>query len=538
MLVRNNKQHIMVEEESGGSSGSSASAMITNILLRLLSRCTTILTGLTGLALGVLYVKQESLLYHPTIAGQVPRHLADNPRRFRSPSEHNVPFETIMITCADGLAIHSWLLYHPPSSSSSSSLRPTIIWFHGNAGNIGLRLPQAIQMYNALHVNVWMIEYRGFGDSQDPSSSSSTAGGKINEAGIKLDAEAVWDYANNKYHHHHPRTSTTTTSSSSSSRVTNNDDDRIISANVVLDPKKMFVFGQSLGGAVAFHLAQYAQQKQLLASTSTTATTKVVASSSIDCYAPLAGIIVENTFLSISDMVDHLLPYVRPIKYLILRMHWDSGTIVRHLHHTPALFIAGAQDTLVPHVHMLHLYGRMKSSVQSASSSSSSSSSSIATKVNTDLVRLHIVKDGTHNDTWMKGGREYWTTISRFMNDALFVLDNSNSGSSSSSGSGSDGNSASGSAGSSHGASTNIAATARGAPPLFQRKSSINGGVSSSTNRGECLGSSSIEVDSGGGGEDSVELISGVANFLGMASNVLKKGSTNSGEARAYKKKE
>jgi pimeloyl-ACP methyl ester carboxylesterase len=449
-----------------------------------------------------------------------------------------------MITCADGLAIHSWLLYHPTSSLSSSSSqrrqpqRPTIIWFHGNAGNIGLRLPQAIQMYNALHVNVWMIEYRGFGDSQDPSSSSA-GGGKINEAGIKLDAEAVWDYVNNKYHP--PRTQTTTSSSSSSSsRVTNNNnDDRIISSNV-LDPKKMFVFGQSLGGAVAFHLAQYAQQKQLLSSTST-ATAKVV--SSINCYAPLAGIIVENTFLSISEMVDHLLPYViSPIKYLILRMYWDSGTIVRHLHTTPALFIAGAQDTLVPHVHMLHLYGRMKSSVQSASvSSSSSSSSSIATKVNTDLVRLHIVKDGTHNDTWMKGGREYWTTISRFMNDALFVLDNSNSGSSSSSSSSSssDGNSASSSAGSSHDASTtNIAATARAPPPLFQRKSSINGGISSSTNRGECLGSSSIEVDSGGGGEDSVELISGVANFLGMASNVLKKGSTTSGEAKAYKKKD
>jgi hypothetical protein len=55
------------------------------------------------------------------------------------------------------------------------------------------------------------------------------------------------------------------------------------------------------------------------------------------------------------------------------------------------------------------------------------------------------------------------------------------------------------------------------------------------------LGPSSIEIDSGGGGggEETVELISGVSNLLGMASNVLKKGSTSSSSgAGAYKKKE
>ena len=341
------------------------SLMITTILLRLLYRCGTILTGITGLAVGVLYMKQESLLYHPTIAGQVPRHLRDNPRRFRSPAEHNVPYESIMITCADGLVIHSWLLYHPTPTTASTQQqqqqkRPTIIWFHGNAGNVGLRLPQAIQMYNALHVNVWMIEYRGFGDSHDPTN------GKINEVGIKLDAEAVWDYVNRKYH---PPTQQQQQQASN-----NNNGNIIISAHV--DSKKMFVFGQSLGGAVAFHLAQYAQQKQQQqpqqsSSTTSSSSTTTVLPSTIN-YAPLAGIIVENTFLSISDMVDHLLPYiVAPIKYLILRMYWDSGYIVRHLlHSTPTLFIAGAQDTLVPHIHMLHLYGRMKSSLQSSSSSS------------------------------------------------------------------------------------------------------------------------------------------------------------------------
>jgi hypothetical protein len=38
---------------------------------------------------------------------------------------------------------------------------PTIIFFHGNAGNIGLRLPNALQMLQYLNVNVLLVEYRG-----------------------------------------------------------------------------------------------------------------------------------------------------------------------------------------------------------------------------------------------------------------------------------------------------------------------------------------------------------------------------------------
>lgn len=112
----------------------------------------------------ILNAQQESLLYFPSIGG-VPRHPSENPRRYRSPSEHNIPFETHMVKCADGIAIHSWLLYHPDNAQKRRV--PTIIWFHGNAGNIGLRLPQAMQMFHYLKANVWMIEYRGYGDSND-----------------------------------------------------------------------------------------------------------------------------------------------------------------------------------------------------------------------------------------------------------------------------------------------------------------------------------------------------------------------------------
>ena len=90
---------------------------------------------------------------------------------------------------------------------------------------------------------------------------------------------------------------------------------------------------------MAFHLAHYAQQNAI----------------------PIAGVMVENTFLSIAAMVDTLMPYVAPFKALILRIGWKSELIVPHLT-APVLYLAGARDELVPHSHMLELYKKTKQS--------------------------------------------------------------------------------------------------------------------------------------------------------------------------------
>ena len=388
-------------------------------------------------------MQQESLLYFPSIGG-VPRHPSQNPRRYRSPSEHNIPFETHIIQCADGTSIHSWLLYHPENNKrGSSSSVPTIIFFHGNAGNIGLRLPNAIQMYHYLKANIWLIEYRGYGDSDDV---------KPTEKGLQLDAEGVMNYINTH---------------SNTSKLQ------------YVDPKRLFVFGRSLGGAVAFHMAQYSQSLK-------------------QQQHQLAGVIVENTFLSISEMVDHLMPYVAPFKMLILRMQWNSGTIVPTLR-IPTLFLAGAKDTLVPHSHMLELYNRMKSS-----------------KVE-NLVRMHIVDDGTHNETWMQGGKTYWLAIQRFM-DETFAAEQPLSGNSGNINKNNDG-------------------------PLYQRKGT---GLTAVMSTSSCDSSSaplvsskeSIEVDLGcaEGGGDAADMISSVGNFMGMAREAVAGGVKSSGVM--YKKKD
>ena len=189
-------------------------------------------------------------------------------------------------------------------------------------------------MFSQLQANILMVEYRGYGDSDDV---------KPTEKGLKLDAEAAL-----KFIQSHPE----------------------------VDPERVFCFGRSLGGAVAFHLAEYAQQHKL----------------------PLAGLLVENTFLSISKMVDQLMPLIDPLKFLILRIHWNSEVIapVNKLH---VLYLAGDRDKLETHSHMRELYDL------------SSKSSSYA--------KIHVIRRGTHNESWVKGGKLYFETMKTFISHVL-----------------------------------------------------------------------------------------------------------------------
>ena len=59
------------------------------------------------------------------------------------------------------------------------------------------------------------------------------------------------------------------------------------------------------------------------------------------------GLILENTFTSISDMVDTLFYFVGYFKFLILKIEWDSKTLLQ-TQKLPMLIITGDQDELVP----------------------------------------------------------------------------------------------------------------------------------------------------------------------------------------------
>lgn len=96
--------------------------------------------GLVTVIILTLYTNQDRLLYIPTPPG-FPKTPAENPVPNQSPKDWNIhgkvshgktdsiPFIEENIETSDGKLIHTWLMLQPNSMSV-----PTLIYFHGNAG--------------------------------------------------------------------------------------------------------------------------------------------------------------------------------------------------------------------------------------------------------------------------------------------------------------------------------------------------------------------------------------------------------------------
>ena len=110
--------------------------------------------------------------------------------------------------------------------------------------------------------------------------------------------------------------------------------------------------------------------------------------------------ILENTFVSMSHMVDAVMPKLAPLKSFILRNYWPSISRIRSVH-APLFFISGAKDELVPPFHM-HL---LKEGARSAA-----------------FVDFFEVPLGDHNTTWKVAGPAYEDRIRSFIDRALSNL--------------------------------------------------------------------------------------------------------------------
>ncbi|KAJ5199787.1 hypothetical protein N7491_009416 [Penicillium cf. griseofulvum] len=159
-------------------------------------------SGLAVVASGLLYFKQNELIYPRNVPVDA-RTNVPSPRQFGISD-----FEDLQIPTPDGESLHALFLRQRPSRYSRNV---TVLMFHGNAGNIGHRLPIAKALQDTLQCNVFLLEYRGYGMST----------GTPDEAGLKIDAQTGLDYLR-----HRPETSDT----------------------------EIVVYGQSLGGAVAINL--------------------------------------------------------------------------------------------------------------------------------------------------------------------------------------------------------------------------------------------------------------------------------------------
>ncbi|XP_012523496.1 protein ABHD13 [Monomorium pharaonis] len=151
---------------------------------------------------GILYHREDQLLYHP----ELPSH---SRVYVPAPSLFGLPYQSIYTRAGDGTILHMFFVPQPEDRMRKA---PTLLFLHGNAGNMGHRLQNILGLYHNIQCNILMLEYRGYGLSQ----------GTPSEEGLYMDARAGINY---------------------------------LFSRTDINTNEIIVFGRSLGGAVAIDLA-------------------------------------------------------------------------------------------------------------------------------------------------------------------------------------------------------------------------------------------------------------------------------------------
>lgn len=160
----------------------------------------------------LVFLFQSRLVYYPEIGRDITV----------TPQSYGLGHESVEIPTSDGETLHAWWV-------PATDARGTVLFFHGNAGNISHRLDYLL-MFHRLRYSILVVDYRGYGRST----------GSPSEEGTYRDAEAAWDYLRNARQ---------------------------------AEARHLVLAGESLGGAVATWLAaRIGPRAVLLFSTFTSAT--------------------------------------------------------------------------------------------------------------------------------------------------------------------------------------------------------------------------------------------------------------------------
>ncbi|WP_264320424.1 alpha/beta hydrolase [Zarconia navalis] len=215
--------------------------------------------------------------------------------------------------------IHSWWI--PATNQSDNS--HVLLYLHGNGGNIGVNLYQA-ERFHKLGFSVLLIDYRGYGKSTGPHP---------NESRVYEDAETALNY---------------------------------LIRDRGIDPDRIFLYGHSLGGAIAIETATRNQN--------------------------IAGLIVQCSFTSILETANSRKLYsLFPLNFLLYH-EFNSIEKVRSLS-MPILFIHGQEDDVVPAYMSEELYAATSAPKQ-----------------------LHLIPNAGHNDVAsVMGDKNYFDLIDRFL---------------------------------------------------------------------------------------------------------------------------
>ena len=202
----------------------------------------------------------------------------------QTPAHLNIPYQevwlSVEVTATESQFIHGWWM------KANKPNDRVLLYLHGNGENIAPNINHA-NFFRELGFSVLLIDYRGYGRSQ---------GEFPNELQVYQDAAVAWNYLR---------------------------EERKIPS------EQIFIYGHSLGGAIAIDLAV----KQ----------------------PDAAGLIVQSSFTSIREMVAlQNIFSIFPVD-LILTQRFESIKKLPNLK-MPVLFIHGSNDSTVPAFMSQNLY--------------------------------------------------------------------------------------------------------------------------------------------------------------------------------------
>jgi fermentation-respiration switch protein FrsA (DUF1100 family) len=116
-----------------------------------------------------LYIKQSSLIFHSS--------------PLKSLSPEGIEVENVYFETADGLVLHGWFY------DAKIEDAPTVVFSHGNAGNVSLYRDQ-LEVFRELGMSGLVYDYRGFGRSEGELPK--------NETEFFQDAEAALQFLQNE----------------------------------------------------------------------------------------------------------------------------------------------------------------------------------------------------------------------------------------------------------------------------------------------------------------------------------------------------
>lgn len=248
-----------------------------------------------------IYRAEDLLIYQPEQPEDARYNCQGLPDQHRDNLEGNKLLDSFEINWIQSshAVLDSVLLLLPEELRKT---RPTVLYFHGNAGSIGHRIfgGDVFHLYKNCLVNVLIFDYRGYGMST----------GVPNEWGLKQDAESVLTWLRQR--------------------------------GDVIDTSKIVLFGRSLGGALAINLASK--------------------KSHVD---DVCAVVVENTFTDIRGMCGELISkdLAEYVPDPLIRSKFGSSKDMEYVQQ-PIMFISGQQDTLVPPSMMEQLYETCNSPIK------------------------------------------------------------------------------------------------------------------------------------------------------------------------------